>query len=64
MLWLSAQSKLQNTGIKWWLDVKVSLLPRRADEEHNGSCAGMGLVRRRHSTSEVGEDYRGEGLFW
>lgn len=44
---------------------KVSLLPRRADEERNGSCAGMGLMRRRHSISEVGEEYRGEGLlFW
>lgn len=21
MRWLSAQNKLQNTGIKWWLDV-------------------------------------------
>lgn len=43
---------------------KVSLLPGRADEEHKGSCAGMGLKRRKQSTAEVGEDYRGEDLLF
>lgn len=44
---------------------KVSLLPRRADEERKGNYTGMELMKRRHSTAEAGENYRGEGLlFW
>lgn len=43
----------------------VSLVSRRANDEHNECCAGMGLMRRRHSTPDVRQDYIGKGwLFW